>query len=653
MTDFKIQRGLSSQILVSPGVPNPKLIIEDGCWYLCEDTAELYLGIEENGELVLKQINGSHTGTGEAVDPEVLSALEAEINTIKKDLGNYAKSADVTTEINTAIQGIELPEVPSKTSQLTNDSGFLTAQDINDKADISHKHDDLYDAKGAAEAVKNELLNGAGDAFNTLKELGDLINTNQGAIDTLNTIAAGKADIEHSHSDYVTGTELDNKGFLIESDLAEYAKTASLPTNTSQLTNDSGYITAADVTTSLGDYALRSELDSKSDKDHTHDGVYAPVGHNHEEYLTSTSLSGYALTTDLAAKADVVHTHTGYADVNHSHTEYAEADHTHADLYDAKGTATSMLTEAKSYADSLAGNYAAVDHDHNDYAAATHDHNDVYAVVDHTHDSYLTEDALNDYATKQFVSDAIETHEGIAKKAEVAEVKTVLETTVIPVVTEVIPLKADEVPFTESTIVKTSVGGFVAGEDDIKGWTIAKIFAKLLGIPDEDPGENPDEPDEPDVPEEFKSLAEKIEKTRQPMYSISQNGELLAVPFALVNRDEEPTESGFYVVKDSEGNIIDAGYQDLQIKDEGMFYIIALPKELDFNTMVDVQSYGPDEHVWVDSDIALTSDPDTVAACCNEAGVDISHIDTDQYTIWVQEDLCTGSILRYRIIEEN
>jgi len=57
-----------------------------------------------------------------------------------------------------------------------------------------------YDAAGAAVAVKNELLNGAGAAYDTLKELGDLIDDNNDAIDALNTVAAGKADKNHTHN---------------------------------------------------------------------------------------------------------------------------------------------------------------------------------------------------------------------------------------------------------------------------------------------------------------------------------------------------------------------------------------------------------------------------------------------------------------------
>lgn len=43
----------------------------------------------------------------------------------------------------------------------------------------------------AAKNVKDALLNGAGDAYDTLKELGDLIDTNKDAIAALQTIAAG------------------------------------------------------------------------------------------------------------------------------------------------------------------------------------------------------------------------------------------------------------------------------------------------------------------------------------------------------------------------------------------------------------------------------------------------------------------------------
>lgn len=58
----------------------------------------------------------------------------------------------------------------------------------------------LADAKAYADGVKNDLLNGAGTAYDTLKELGDLIDDNQDAIAALETVAAGKADKDHTHN---------------------------------------------------------------------------------------------------------------------------------------------------------------------------------------------------------------------------------------------------------------------------------------------------------------------------------------------------------------------------------------------------------------------------------------------------------------------
>lgn len=55
-------------------------------------------------------------------------------------------------------------------------------------------------ADSAASKVKSELLNGAGQAYDTLKELGDLIDTNQDAIEALETVASGKANAVHTHT---------------------------------------------------------------------------------------------------------------------------------------------------------------------------------------------------------------------------------------------------------------------------------------------------------------------------------------------------------------------------------------------------------------------------------------------------------------------
>ena len=63
-----------------------------------------------------------------------------------------------------------------------------------------------------ANRVKDELLNGAGDAYDTLKELGELIDNNKDAVDALTIVASNKADKEHIHDDrYYSEEEIDVK----------------------------------------------------------------------------------------------------------------------------------------------------------------------------------------------------------------------------------------------------------------------------------------------------------------------------------------------------------------------------------------------------------------------------------------------------------
>ena len=88
---------------------------------------------------------------------------------------------------------------------------FFTDESINTLVTESKKY-----ADSAATKVKNDLLNGAGAAYDTLKELGDLIDDNQDAISALQTVASGKADKSDltSHTGdttaHITSTERTN-----------------------------------------------------------------------------------------------------------------------------------------------------------------------------------------------------------------------------------------------------------------------------------------------------------------------------------------------------------------------------------------------------------------------------------------------------------
>ena len=146
-------------------------------------------------------------------------------------------------------------------------------------------------------------------------------------------------------SEYVTDSELAAKGYLVEADLSEYAKKTEIPTvptKTSQLTNDSNFLTAIP-----SEYITETELDNKGYlTEHQSLSEYAKKSEipdvSHfitsipEEYVTETelnnkgyltqhqSLEGYATKTyvdeAIAGNSSIV-----YLDIRSIGTSYEPA----------------------------------------------------------------------------------------------------------------------------------------------------------------------------------------------------------------------------------------------------------------------------------------------------------------------------------------
>ena len=98
-------------------------------------------------------------------------------------------------------------------------------------------------------------------------------------------------------------------------------------------------------------------------------------------------------------------------------------------------------------------------------------------------------------------------------------------------------------------------------------------------------------------------------------------------------------------------NVIESGYQEMQVDNGDVYYVIALPKDIDFTSMVSIRVYDMLRNIWTDTSLDMTNNTETIAALCDEVGIDISHIDTSVYTIWALEDVPTGSKLRFIINE--
>ena len=133
-----------------------------------------------------------------------------------------------------------ISDIPTALAELSDDISHRTVTDAekadwNAKSNFSGNYNDLTNkptipsieglatesyVNSAAEAVKNELLNGAGSAYDTLKELGDLITENVNAVEALNIVAVNKADAEHDHNDkYYTKSEINNLELITLSDI--------------------------------------------------------------------------------------------------------------------------------------------------------------------------------------------------------------------------------------------------------------------------------------------------------------------------------------------------------------------------------------------------------------------------------------------------
>jgi hypothetical protein len=165
------------------------------------------------------------------------------------------------------------------------------------------------------------------------------------------------------------------------------------------------------------------------------------------------------------------------------------------------------------------------------------------------------------------------------------------------------------------------------------------------------------DPDEPEIPEEPQGAIATIMANRLPMYAVTADAELAEIPYSYTLMTEAEankiaTESGFYQIKDADGNIIESGYQEMQVDSGDVYYVIALPKEIDYDTMVTVQAWDTRNNVWAQAEkFNMITDPNEVAGLCDEVGIDISHIDQTAYTVYVWEDLPSGSLLRYVINE--
>ena len=201
--------------------------------------------------------NGVYVGVDEPTDPTKLVWINPDGQA--SDLSNYYTKDETDSLIDTAIQDIDLSSYATKV-ELEN---YDTSEQVDAKISaIKIPEIDLSEYAKKSEIPSVEGLateNYVDKAISTIP-LPDL------------TDYAKKTDIPDVSGfltsipdEYITETELEAKGYLTEhQDLSAYAlktEIPTIPTKVSDLTNDAGFITSADIPeVDLSSYALKTEI---------------------------------------------------------------------------------------------------------------------------------------------------------------------------------------------------------------------------------------------------------------------------------------------------------------------------------------------------------------------------------------------------------
>lgn len=150
-------------------------------------------------------------------------------------------------------------------------------------------------------------------------------------------------------------------------------------------------------------------------------------------------------------------------------------------------------------------------------------------------------------------------------------------------------------------------------------------------------------------------IVDTIIANEMPMYQVDESGELAEVSYKLLNFDTTTaavaaTESGFYQIKDTAGNVIESGYQHASNPNDSMYYVIVLPKEMDFSTNVSVQSWDALQNEWSSDRVVMSNDLAMIERAFTDAGLTLPEYDTEKYTLWLDASLDTCSGIDYRFI---
>lgn len=190
------------------------------------------------------------------------------------NLTNYYKKAETynQTEVDNLLGNkANTSDIPTKTSQLTNDSGYIT----NEVDNLTNYY---------TETEVNNLLNSKADTSQIPTKVSELDNDTGFITNSTNEL-----------TNYYKKTETYNKT-EVNNLLVDKADVEDIPTTTSQLTNDSGYIT--NTVDNLTNYYKKSET-------YTQNAIDEMLRDQEHEILTTTSLTHYYKKTETYNQTEV------------------------------------------------------------------------------------------------------------------------------------------------------------------------------------------------------------------------------------------------------------------------------------------------------------------------------------------------------------
>lgn len=196
MINFKIRRGLYKD-LFNTDTGAPRGIVEEGCWYLCTDTAELFLGASDNK---LKRINGE-SSQGNLPEDSTVSIIKAEINSAGELIIQYSNGTSSTLGHVVGTDGKDglVTTLIIGDDTYVHEDGTITLPDFATKDFVNEKFASVPENDLSEYAKKSDIP----DVSHFISEI---------------------------PAEFITESELDEKGFLTEhQDLGEYAKKTDIP----------------------------------------------------------------------------------------------------------------------------------------------------------------------------------------------------------------------------------------------------------------------------------------------------------------------------------------------------------------------------------------------------------------------------------------